>query len=144
DLKPDNLFLLDVAREGTRVKLLDFGFAKFLNKSALTADGTVAGSPRYIAPEAWFGERNLTAAFDVYSMGAVIYHCLTGQAPFPISGLAQLLTQVTTAPRPRITAFRPDLPPLMDAWVERSLAIERTARFSSVREQFDELKRALG
>jgi serine/threonine-protein kinase len=143
DLKPDNLFLLDQEAEGTRVKLLDFGFAKFLNKAALTAEGAIAGSPRYIAPEAWLGVRDLTPAFDVYSLGAVVYHCLVGEPPFPEAGLAALLTKVTTAPRPRITERRPDLPATMDAWVEKSLAITTTDRFPSVTEQFQALSAAL-
>jgi serine/threonine protein kinase len=143
DLKPDNLFLLEKESDGTRVKLLDFGFAKFLNMSALTAEGTVAGSPRYIAPEAWLGERNLTPAFDCYSLGAVVYHCLVGEPPFPEKGLAQLLPQVTKAERPIITKFRPDLSPKMNDWVARSLAISPKDRYSNVLTQLTELERAL-
>ncbi len=143
DLKPDNLFLLNEQREGTRVKLLDFGFAKFLKMSALTAQGAIAGSPRYIAPEAWRGERDLTPGFDVYSLGAVVYHCLVGEPPFPETALAVLLSQVTTSPRPKITARRPDLSTKMDEWIERSLAIHTQDRFKGVREQFHELERAL-
>lgn len=144
DLKPDNLFLLAQESEGTRVKLLDFGFAKFLNMAALTAEGTVAGSPRYIAPEAWLGERNLTPAFDCYSLGAVVYHCLVGEPPFAEKGLAQLLAQVTKAPRPLITQFRPDLSEKMNDWVARSLAISPTDRYSDVLVQLEGLERALG
>lgn len=143
DLKPDNLFLLNEEQEGVRVKLLDFGFAKFLHLSALTAQGTIAGSPRYIAPEAWLGVRDLTAAFDVYSLGAVIYHCLVGHPPFPEQSIPDLLVQVTRAPRPKITDLRPDLPEAMNAWVERSLAIRAPERFQSVGSQFQALQKAL-
>lgn len=144
DLKPDNLFLLEKEVDGTRVKLLDFGFAKFLNMTALTAAGTVAGSPRYIAPEAWLGEQNLAPAFDCYSLGAVVYHCLVGEPPFPEKGLAQLLPLVTKAERPTITRFRPDLSEKMNDWVARSLAISPSARYSNVLSQLADLERALG
>jgi len=143
DLKPDNIFVLNGTDWGVPAKLLDFGFAKFQSLHSLTAEGTVAGSPRYIAPEGWLGVRELTPQFDVYSLGAVIYRCLVGQPPYPETGLAKLLQHVTRDPIPKITGYRTDLDPSMDEWVNRSLAKKPEERFSGVLEQFEALKRAL-
>jgi eukaryotic-like serine/threonine-protein kinase len=143
DLKPDNIFVLKGEEWEVPAKLLDFGFAKFLKLSSITAQGTVAGSPRYIAPEGWRGEQNLTPAFDMYSYGAVVFRCLTGQPPYPDGDLITLLRLVTQAPIPKITQLRPDLPPCMDAWVEQALAKDAQSRFRSMAEQFERLEQCL-
>lgn len=143
DLKPDNIFVLEGEQWEVPAKLLDFGFAKFLNQAALTAEGSIAGSPRYIAPEAWRGERELTPSFDIYSFGAVVFRCLAGAPPYPETSLPRLLTLVTTAAIPSLCALRPDLPPTMDDWMNMSLAKQPSERFGSVGEQFEELRRIL-
>jgi len=132
DVKPGNIFVLD---DGG-VRLLDFGFAKFLELQGMTRSGFVAGSPSYLAPELWAGRMDLDARIDVYGLGAVIFRALAGQPPF--SGpLPTLLTQATSGPRPSLLKYRPDLPPGMDAWVEKALAIERETRFHTVHELWD-------
>jgi len=132
DVKPGNIFVLD---DGG-VRLLDFGFAKFLELQGMTRSGFVAGSPSYLAPELWAGRMDLDARIDVYGLGAVIFRALAGQPPF--SGpLPTLLTQATSGPRPSLLRYRPDLPQGMDGWVERALAIERDARFHTVNALWD-------
>src|SRR5204862_6583850 len=67
DLKPSNIFLLDASRGGG-VRLLDFGLVKLMGARPLTTQGMVAGSPSYIAPEAWRGNPLLLAhRIDLYS-----------------------------------------------------------------------------
>jgi len=144
DPKPDNIFVLEGEQWSVPVKLLDFGFAKFLKLHTITAQGTIAGSPRYIAPEGWLGESKLSPAFDMYSFGAVVFRCLSGQPPYAENDLLRLLQLVTQAPIPKLTALRPDLPLKMDAWVERSLAKSPHDRFASIDEQFAQLKLSSG
>jgi serine/threonine-protein kinase len=132
DVKPGNIFVLD---DGS-VRLLDFGFAKFLELQTMTASGFVAGSPSYLAPELWAGRTDLDCRLDVYGLGAVIFRALAGQPPFT-GPLPHLLRQATAGPRPSLTKYRPDLPGAIDAWVEQALAIERDARFGSVHELWD-------
>ncbi len=144
DLKPDNIFVLEGEDWPVPAKLLDFGFAKFLKLNSITAQGTIAGSPRYIAPEGWRGERRLTPAFDMYSYGAVVFRCLSGQPPYPNSDLLTLLRLVTQAPIPRLTELRPDLPSAVDDWVFRSLAKNESERFPSISDQFEALRACLG
>jgi serine/threonine-protein kinase len=89
DLKPDNLFFAR-SRDGSNrevVKVLDFGIAKVLHDEQQrlspieTAAGTVFGTPRYMSPEQAQG-RQLDARSDLYSLGVMLYHMLTGHAPF--------------------------------------------------------------
>ena len=132
DLKPANIFVLSEARGGG-VRLIDFGFAKFQRLRGLTADDMIAGSPSYIAPESWLGKREVVDhRIDVYSLGAVMFRCLAGRAPFVSTELGTLLREVTTGARPSLHALRPDLPPEVDDWVNQSLAIDPAHRFQGV------------
>lgn len=132
DLKPSNIYIVDPAHGGG-VRLIDFGFAKFTRLRGFTKQGVIAGSPSYIAPEAWLNKRSLfDQRLDVYSLGAVIFRCLAGTPPFQAQNVLGLLEAVTRAPRPRLTERRPDLPPAVDDWVNAALAIDPDERFQRV------------
>jgi serine/threonine-protein kinase len=93
----------------------------------------IAGSPSYIAPETWLGKRDVVDhRIDVYSLGAVMFRCLAGRAPFISTDLGALLREVTGAARPSLHALRPDLPPGIDDWVSQALAIDPAQRFQGV------------
>jgi serine/threonine-protein kinase len=133
DLKPENIFVLEPVGNGG-VKLLDFGFAKFVRLKSVTAAGFVAGSPSYIAPEAWRGDpEQLDRRIDVYAMAAVIFRALAGRPPFVSDDVRELLRLATGGPRPSLHALRPDLPPEVDDWVYQALAIEPAERFFRIR-----------
>jgi serine/threonine-protein kinase len=145
DLKPANIFVLSSRSRGA-VRLLDFGLAKDLKATPLTMEGMIAGSPSYIAPEVWRGKPDLIDhRIDVYSLGAVIFRALAGRTPFdgkqPID---RLLIQVTRGERPSLHALRPDLPPVVDPWVQKALAISRDERFQDVRSLWTVLVASLG
>jgi serine/threonine protein kinase len=132
DLKPENITVL---RAGG-VRLVDFGLMKDLNLAAMTSAGTVAGSPTYIAPEAWSGKPELIDhRVDVYSLGVMLYLMLTGRRPFePGDDLLDFILLVRSAPRPPIHAYRRELHPAIDAWAQRALAVNPDERFQSVTE----------
>lgn len=133
DIKPANIFVLSRPDAIGHVRLLDFGLAKQMDAAAMTKDGTVLGSPHYIAPEVWRGKpQELDARADVYSLGAVIFRALSGRVPFDVKGTMQILMAVTRGKRPSLHALRPDLPPALDAWVERALAASKESRFPDV------------
>jgi serine/threonine-protein kinase len=141
DIKPANVYLL----ESGGVRLLDFGFAKFTRLRGLTLTGYVAGSPSYIAPEMWLhGSDKVDQRVDVYSLAAVVFRALGGRPPFIGKSMAEVYLAATTAPRPRLTALRPELPANVDAWVDLSLAIDPDTRFSSVTAMVNALSAALG
>ena len=93
DLKPANILLSRQRRSGNdsnnrlplgKPKITDFGLAKKLEgETALTTSGTIMGTPTYMAPEQAAGNSKLVGpAADVYSLGAILYECLTGRPPF--------------------------------------------------------------
>jgi serine/threonine protein kinase len=128
DLKPDNIFL---AKEDGRevVKVLDFGIARLEGAGSITAEGTVVGTPQYMAPERLTGTQG-DAGADVYSLGVVLFEALTGQLPFgsvsdrPIE--AALLQIHGTARSLRV--LRPTTPPPLLELVEAMLARGPEAR----------------
>ncbi|MBI2391979.1 MAG: serine/threonine protein kinase [Deltaproteobacteria bacterium] len=143
DLKPGNLYVMS-PRRGGHVRLLDFGLAKVMSANPLTRAGMVAGSPSYIAPEVWRGDpTKLDHRIDVYSLGALIFRVMAGQPPFSGS-LIELMQASLTAKRPSLHAIRPDeIPPDVDPWVQKALAIDPNQRYQNVTELWRELKAAM-
>ncbi len=140
DLKPSNIF---VQVDGS-VRLLDFGFAKFLRMRSLTLAGHVAGSPSYIAPECWSEEtESLDQRIDVYGLSAVLFRALGERPPFVGDSVLHIMRQCAGAPRPSLHQLRPDLPPAVDDWVKAALAIDPNERFMTVRASWNALKAAL-
>ncbi len=142
DLKPENCFVL----KSGGVRLVDFGLMKDHSLAQLTEVGTIAGSPAYIAPEAWAGiPDRVDHRIDVYSLGVMIFRMLAGVRPFePGEHLLDFIVLVGRAPRPSLHRLRPDLSPAVDAWTGRALAADRDQRFSTVRELWVALWAALG
>ena len=143
DLKPSNIFLLD-AHLGGGVRLMDFGLVKLMGARPLTRQGMVAGSPSYIAPEAWAGNpTKLDQRIDVYGFAVIVFRVLAASVPFETSDLFEKLRLVTTGKRPSLRALRPDLPADIDIWVEQSMAINPEERFTRVRASWTALRSIL-
>ena len=97
DLKPHNIFLNEVPGDDPMVKVLDFGIAKRLG-SNLTGTGQAFGTPSYMSPEQ-AQNKPIDARSDIYSLGAVMYQCISGHCPFEGDNpLAVLLAHVTDKP----------------------------------------------
>ena len=121
DIKPENLFLPD--RQLDRIKLLDFGIARVASLARnLTATGHLIGTPGYLAPEIIGGTRMVTARADVFALGCVMFHALTGKAPFDGENVAAILTKVLTVDPPRVDALVPRLPAALGDLVAAMLA----------------------
>lgn len=142
DLKPENVFL-ETQGESMRVRMMDFGFAKFSRMTKLTMDGFVAGSPSYIAPESWL-DRPVTPGVDVYAMAAMIFRTLAGRPPFATKDMMEMYKLATRAERPSLHALRPDLPRDVDDWVRQALAIDPNERFRTPRASYRALCSVLG
>ncbi len=121
DLKPSNLLLRHGNPED--VVLLDFGLARpTLPSTVMTASQMVIGTPGYMAPEQVSHQAPLTAAADVFSLGCVLYECLTGQPPFSAPHLVAALAKILfTEPTP-LRELRPELPSALQELLERMLA----------------------
>jgi hypothetical protein len=132
DIKPANCF---VAADGT-VKVGDFGLSVSTlarGESLLTASGTVLGTPAYASPEQLRGEE-LDTSSDVYSVGATLYHVLTGRTPFTATDFVKLITEVLDKEPEAPSNLRKDLPPGLGNVVLRALAKDRKGRYNSYAE----------
>ncbi|HRI51158.1 MAG TPA: AAA family ATPase [Pseudomonadota bacterium] len=112
DVNPSNLFL--PGGDLGRVKLLDFGIAR-RSANPVTQTGLVIGTPEYMAPEQVRGQRDLTPAADIFSLGGVFYKCLTGKPAFGAEQLAALLVRILFE---EPVALRERLPGVPEAVVE--------------------------
>jgi hypothetical protein len=127
DVKPANVLI-----EGRTAFLTDFGLTKRIEGShtQLTHAGDVVGTIHYVAPEQIEGG-SVDARTDVYSLGCLVYHCLTGQVPYPReTDVAVIYAHLSEAP-PRITALRPELPEGLDAVIAKALDKSPDRRFPS-------------
>jgi serine/threonine-protein kinase len=126
DVKPSNILL---CADG-RVKVADFGIAKTDDQTELTRDGALVGTASYLAPEQLTGGR-VDGRADLYSLGLVLYECLTGRLPFQgDTGAAVALARLHTTPLdPR--RVRADVPPAMAATVMHALERDPERRFES-------------
>jgi eukaryotic-like serine/threonine-protein kinase len=129
DVKPENILL---ERATGRALIADFGIARSSASAdlALTAGGSVLGSPLYMSPEQASGD-SVDGRTDLYSLGATIIYALTGRPPFEAATARGLLAKQLTEPAPRIQSLRPDVPDALAAIVDRCLAKEPTQRFPS-------------
>jgi serine/threonine-protein kinase len=130
DLKPENVILAQQRDGSLRVKLLDFGIARDLDKSSenVTQTGIAMGTPHYMAPEQAMSARGVTAAADVWAMGAMLYEALSGRTPFVGETASAIVVHACTAPHPPLAEVAPSTPPALAALVDRCLsknAIER-------------------
>lgn len=140
DLKPSNIFVLDKT-VGGGVRLLDFGLVKLLDAQKLTGDGQVAGTPSYIAPEAWRGHPlELDRRIDVYGLGVIVFRALAGRVPYKSNNMVEMLTWAQKGERPSLHQLRPDLPREIDTWVQRTLAINPEDRYQTIAAQWSALE----
>ena len=139
DVKPANV-LLD--GDGTAY-ITDFGLAKDSQSPALTRPGQALGSPHYMAPEQIRGEE-VSSATDVYSLGCVLYECVSGAPPFASQrGMRIMWAQLTDLPPdPRTNA--PDLPPAFGPALLSGLAKEPAERPASAPDYVRSLCHAAG
>ncbi len=127
DVKPANVLI-----EGRTAFLTDFGLTKRIEgtRTQLTKAGDVVGTIHYVAPEQIEGHR-VDARTDIYSLGCLLYHCLSGELPFARdTDVAVIYAHLSEEP-PRLTSVRPELPGGLDAVIAKALEKSPERRFQS-------------
>jgi serine/threonine protein kinase len=151
DIKPQNLMRTPTGR----IKILDFGLARFARETVpataptlagvqrsrlvnsdgatqpLTECGTVMGTPDYMAPEQAVNASSADIRADIYSLGCTLYHLLSGQVPFPGGSVVdRLVAHAERSPKP-LSELRPEVPAELVCVVQRMLAKEPAQRFQT-------------
>lgn len=148
DLKPDNIFLArtDDAADALpyTVKLVDFGIAKILDEPSTeaggpamggpTREGTVIGTPNFMAPEQLTVGGAPGPLTDLWSLGACTFAAMTGRLPFEGDVLGDIVLKVCAAPMPIPSKLNPNLPVGFDAWFLRACSRDPGRRFQTAEE----------
>jgi serine/threonine protein kinase len=132
-LKPENLFVCAGDDGRDVVKLLDFGVAKLLSGDNSTSPGTLMGTARYMSPEQAGSGAPVTAISDIFSLGVILYECLTGVSPFEAETLERVLFQVLNHDPEPLERLRPELPLSLALAINRALSKQPRERHASAR-----------
>jgi serine/threonine protein kinase len=140
DLKPDNIFLARSAA-GVDVRVLDFGVAKLTGSdedtgasTSITHPGALVGTPSYMSPEQCCGEKDVDGKADVWSLGVILYECLSGGRPIEGENVGQVVKQLMSQGITPLRRVAPDLPTELTRLVEYMLVRERKHRLGDLRE----------
>ena len=123
DIKPANI----LHTGETDVKISDFGAA--LIATGETTQVSAVGSPAYMSPQQ-VKDHPLNHQTDIYSLGVVMYHLLTGRLPFHATNNFSLIYQITNVEAVPPSSYRPEIPPSVDRIVARAMAKELDQRYS--------------
>jgi serine/threonine protein kinase len=150
DVKPGNIFLAESDQRELQVRVVDFGIAKLIDEddtaNQLTQDGRAPHSPAFASPEQLRGLTRLTAASDVFSLGAVGYLLLTGERPFSDADRNKMSLGMPV-PAPVLRASQPAIPAEVEVIVQKCLAFDPNSRYADageMHEALDEAIRGLG
>lgn len=150
DLKPSNLILVPPPPRGPNettlkcnLKILDIGLGRELfeetgdsliqniKDAGLTSEGVLLGTPDYMAPEQARDARHIDIRADIYALGCVLYHCLSGQPPFPDTNIiSQMIRHATETPRP-LKEFNPAVPDGLQQIVNWMMSKDPNQRYST-------------
>ncbi|HEY2295657.1 MAG TPA: serine/threonine-protein kinase, partial [Thermoanaerobaculia bacterium] len=136
DLKPENVMVLPDGR----VKLLDFGLARWVDAGGVTEEGVAVGTAAYMAPEQLRGERTTTAV-DLWALGVVLYEMLAGRRPFG-GERAGMMHSILHEHPPPLREERPDVPAVLERIVSRCLTKEPGDRWPGAADVLAELQAA--
>ena len=138
DIKPDNIYLARQDDSSQLVaKLIDFGICKVTQPDEslppVTRAGTQGmGTPAYISPEQYADSASVDARTDVYSLGVVLYECLTGRAPHDAPSQRDLMLKMLTSTPAPAHELCPGLSPQLSAVIERAMQRDVAERYQSI------------
>jgi serine/threonine-protein kinase len=138
DMSPDNLM---VTSDGY-TKIVDFGIAKTAANKTVTATGEIKGKPNYMSPEQISG-REIDRRSDIFSMGIILWECLTGKRLFEGFSVQETMERILGANAPRVRDVAPHAPRELESICVRALERVRERRFSDAREMASALRNYL-
>jgi serine/threonine protein kinase len=138
DLKLENVML----RRDGELKLMDFGIARFLDEVNLTITGALVGSPAYMSPEQAM-EKVLDSRSDLFSLGTLLYHLVTGHLPFSGANPSIVLRNVIESNRLGVQELAPDISATMADLIEQLMQTEPGDRPNTAIEVAERLKQCL-
>ena len=129
DIKPDNIYL---TTDGT-AKILDMGLSKNIGGDAAqasnTLEGQVLGTPHYISPEQAQGQKTIDGRADIYSLGATLYHMLTGKTMYEGATSANIIFKHVTDPVPNPQKVRSEIPDALFRLLQKMMAKQPNDRY---------------
>jgi hypothetical protein len=137
DVKPGNIMI----EPSGHVKVMDFGIAKIETGANLTSTGLILGTPNYMSPEQARGQK-VDGRSDLFSLGCVLYECLSGRKPFLGESVTAILVKILTEEPPPIDYLSTGLPRELDAVLRRATAKDPAARYATGKELVDALRLA--
>jgi hypothetical protein len=142
DVKPDNIL---IEHATGRPLLVDFGIVKYLDGAAQhTQTGFIVGTPLYMSPEQALGRQDVDARADVYGMGVVLFHMLTGAPPFDGEDSQEIVRRHVSEPVPVNTLSRDRIPSWLSRIVVRSLAKRPEDRYPTAQALLEALREGQG
>jgi serine/threonine-protein kinase len=135
DIKPQNILVQKRAgrRGGEQAYLTDFGLTKQRGSKTMTQAGSIVGTIDYMSPEA-LGAKEVDSRADIYSLGCVLYECLTGSVPYAKDSDVAAITAHLYEEPPRLSDKRPDLPSDLDFVIASALAKSPDERYATAGE----------
>ena len=129
DIKPDNLMLTSRGD----LKLEDLGIAKRVDEDqSITQTGQSIGTPHYISPEQIRGQKDIDARADIYSLGATLYHLVTGHTPYKGSSGALVMSMHLVEPLPDPRQYEPGLSEGLCRVIRKMMAKDRKERYPDI------------
>ncbi len=140
DIKPANIM---IDNDNDEPRLMDMGISKFAGSIEKTQVGMITGSPYYISPEQAKADKDLDFRSDMYSLGCTLYHCLTGEVPYPGNTAMQIISKHLNEPIPDPVKLKSDVSMECKALLKKMMSKDKSKRHKSWGLLVDDVQKVL-
>ncbi|OGV42774.1 MAG: hypothetical protein A2X48_10265 [Lentisphaerae bacterium GWF2_49_21] len=140
DIKPANIMI----EKGGEVKLMDMGISKSLKEDvSITMTGIIVGTPYYMSPEQAKAERDIDQRADIYSLGATLYHMLTGRLPYDATSAMAILARVISEQATLVRKLNSNVSPECEMLIGKMMSKDKNQRQASWQEVIDDIEETI-